>query len=413
MPEFLDLVDVATALKRIFKAYPTTGESEWVNVADALGRVTSHSIFADEDLPRFNRSTVDGYAVHASDTFGASDSLPAYLKMIGEIEMGMDPLIKISTEECGLIHTGGKIPEGSDAVVMLEDAQMISSDLVSVYRSVSAGENTILRGEDILAGGQVIPKGKEIGPAEIGGLSGLGIMSIQVVKKPRVGIISTGDELIHPSQKPVFAQVRDINSYSLSSMVELLGGEPFIAGIYPDEFDVIYEGAKKIYNDCDILVITAGSSASTRDLTAQIINKLGPPGVLVHGINCRPGKPTILGVCQNKPVIGLPGNPVSCLVAAMLILKPIVKYWFGYPAISIDPYLIAHLTQNIPSKAGREDWIPVNLVYDRENDQYLAKPIFSKSNQIFSLINADGLMKISADENGVEHGQSVKIFLLK
>jgi molybdopterin molybdotransferase len=255
----------------------------------------------------------------------------------------------------------------------------------------------------------VIPKGAQLRPAEIGGLTALGFMSIHVAKKPRVGLISTGDEVIDPSQTPRPGQVRDINSYTLGALVEKCGGVAIRYGIFSDQFQALKEAAAKALSECDMVIITAGSSASTRDMTADVIRTLGEPGVLVHGINTRPGKPTILGVCNGKAVIGLPGNPVSALVNGYLFVAPVIEKLLGAlpkPKASV----LATLTVNLPSQAGREDWWPVKLATTRNTQQ--AIPIFGKSNLIFTLASADGLLRIHPDATGLSAGEVVEVVLV-
>jgi molybdopterin molybdotransferase len=250
-------------------------------------------------------------------------------------------------------------------------------------------------------------------PAEIGGLLALGITSVRVVKKIQVGLISTGDEVIDPSEAPRPGQVRDVNSYTLSALIEKSGGMAKRYGIIGDQLEALKEAAAQALSECEALIITAGSSASTRDMTVEVIRLLGAPGVLVHGINTRPGKPTILGVCNGKAVIGLPGNPVSALVNGYLFVVPVIEKLLGKvtgPRATIQARLIV----NIPSQAGREDWIPVKLI---ENHQpkgvnYDAEPIFAKSNLIFSLAAADGLLRIHPDATGLSTGDMVEVVLI-
>ena len=241
----------------------------------------------------------------------------------------------------------------------------------------------------------------------------LGITSIQASKKPRVGLLSTGDEVIDPSQTPRYGQVRDINSYTLGALVEKTGGEAVRYGIFSDSFQVLQEAAAKALSECDVIIITAGSSASTRDMTAEVIRTLGEPGVLVHGINTRPGKPTILGVCNGKAVIGLPGNPVSALVNGYLFVVPVIEKLLGAlpkPKATVQ----AKLTVNLPSQAGREDWWPVKLIVNRKSSivNYEAEPIFGKSNLIFTLASADGLLRIHPDATGLSAGEIVEVVLI-
>jgi molybdopterin molybdotransferase len=424
MPEFLTLLppdDARTLLLSHLASRQSKIDSESIAVISSLGRFTASDIFAPHPLPDFPRTTVDGYAVRAKDTFGASDSLPAYLILIGEVPMGDSPSFEIGAGQCALIHTGGMLPKGADAVVMLEYTQTTGmggsrstpAEEIEVFKSIADGENLIRIGEDVAQGQLVIPKGTLIRPAEIGGLMALGITSIQAARKPRIGLLSTGDEVIDPSQTPRYGQVRDINSYTLGALVEKTGGEAIRYGIFSDSFQVLQEAAAKALSECDLIIITAGSSASTRDMTAEVIRTLGEPGVLVHGINTRPGKPTILGVCNGKAVIGLPGNPVSALVNGYLFVVPVIEKILGAlpkPKATVQ----AKLTVNLPSQAGREDWWPVKLVVSGQSSvvSYLAEPIFGKSNLIFTLASADGLLRIHPDATGLSAGEMVEVVLI-
>lgn len=387
-------------------------DSEPVDVVHALGRFAASDVFAPHPLPEFPRATVDGYAVRASDTFGASDTLPAYLNLIGEALMGEAPAFELGAGQCALIHTGGMLPKGADAVAMLEYTQTVGSE-IEIFKAVADGENLIRVGEDVAQNQRVILKGTQLRPAEIGGLMALGVTSVSVAKRPRVGLISTGDEVVEPSQTPRLGQVRDVNSYTLSALIEKTGGAALRFGIIRDQFEALKGAAAQALSECDALIITAGSSASTRDMTAEVIRQLGEPGVLVHGINTRPGKPTILGVCGGKAVIGLPGNPVSALVNGYLFVVPVVEKLLGAlpkPKASVQ----AVLTVNLPSQAGREDWWAVKLVENRKSQiaNYEAVPIFGKSNLIFTLAAADGMLKISADATGLSAGETVEVFLM-
>lgn len=419
MPEFLTLLPPDQAREKLHSHLPPpTPDSETLTVDSALGRVSAEDVIAPHPLPEFPRTTVDGYAVRAGDTYGASDSLPAYLKLIGEVPMGDASSFEIGAGQCASIHTGGMLPKGTDAVVMLEYTQKIigaesSQPEIEIFRSVADGENVIRIGEDVASGQVVIPKGAILRPAEIGGLMALGITSLRVAKRVRVGLISTGDEIIEPGRHPRLGQVRDINSYTLAALVEKSGGVAVRYGIIGDQFQALKEAAAKALSECDVVIITAGSSASTRDMTAEVIRGLGEPGVLVHGINTRPGKPTILGVCNGKPVIGLPGNPVSALVNGYLFVAPVIERLLG--ALPKPKAVVqAKLTVNLPSQAGREDWWPVKLSVNRQSStaNYEADPIFGKSNLIFTLASADGLLKIHPDATGLSAGEIVEVMLI-
>lgn len=415
MPEFLTLLppDEARAILFSHLSQPIPNP-EQIDVPLSLGRVLAEDIIAPQPLPDFQRSTVDGYAVRATDTHGASDSLPAYLNRIGEVPMGDAPAFEISSGQCALIHTGGMLPNGADAVVMLEYTQPVQGNEIEMFRAVANGENVICIGEDVSQGQVVQTQGSLIRPAEIGGLMALGIVNVKVARKIQVGLISTGDEVIDPRQAPRPGQVRDVNSYTLGALIEKSGGIAKKYGIVPDTFDTVKSVAAKALTECDVVIITAGSSASTRDMTADVIRSLGAPGVLVHGINTRPGKPTILGVCNGKAVIGLPGNPVSALVNGYLFVVPVIERLLGVSP-KLKSSVLAQLTVNLPSQAGREDWWPVQLIRSEKNgveNEYKANPIFGKSNLIFTLASADGLICIKPDATGLSAGETVKVYLL-
>jgi molybdopterin molybdotransferase len=411
MPEFLELLPPPEAITRWMAHLPAPRPAtESLDTFEALGRVTASAIASPEALPAFPRSTVDGFAVIARDTFGASDSLPAYLTLAGEVPMGRQPDIKLHPAQTALIYTGGMLPEGADAVVMLEYTQQAKPGEIEVLRASATGENILKTGEDVAAGQIIVPAGVRLRPAEIGGLLALGITRVSVTCRPRIGIISSGDEIVAPQSKPAPGQVRDINSYSLGALVEQAGGSPVLYGIIPDKREVLQQTFQAALDECDAIIVTAGSSASTRDLTAEVVQNLGAPGVLVHGVNLRPGKPTILAVCNGKAVVGLPGNPVSALVVAGIFATPLVERLLGLTNSRPKPALVARLTINLASQAGREDYVPVTLSLSPQG--YQAEPIFYKSNLIFTLARADGLVKIPSAATGLSAGDQVTVTLL-
>jgi molybdopterin molybdotransferase len=411
MPEFLKLLTPRQALQNWLDDFPLFEPlCEEIPTTDANGRVLFEDIFAPHPLPEFSRSTVDGYAVIAKDTFGSSEGLPAYLKVIGEVKMGEKADIKLTKCCAVLIHTGGMLPEGADAVVMLEYTQSSRLDEIEVTKAVAPLENTIQVGEDVQTGDVILKRGALIRSVEIGGLMAYGYLTVKVARKPKVGIISTGDEVVPPSQKPSIAQVRDINTYTLEVLINERGGETVKYGIVPDDPVVLKNSLNAALKECEAVLVTAGSSASARDMTSQVIDDAGHPGVVVHGINIRPGKPAILAVCNGKPVIGLPGNPVSALVIAWLFITPMLQRMQGLNKEPIRKQITARLTINVSSLAGREDYIPAMITM--ENGEYKAEPIFFKSNLIFNLVKADGLVFIPADANGLNAGDSVRVFFL-
>lgn len=411
MPEFLSLVSPEEALSLLFKKIDPVIRLETTPTENALGKVSGEDILSPQDLPDFRRSTVDGYAVQAHDTHGASESLPAYLNLGGEVPMGDRPGFKLQGQQCAEIHTGGMVPDGADAVVMLEDTQILNSGEIEIFRPAATGENIIEIGEDVSAGEIVIPRGTRLRPGEIGGLMALGITELETAVPPRFGVISSGDEVIPPDQQPKPGQVRDVNSYTLGTLIQDLGGKVIHYGIIPDSRQILEKTIQKALRECDHVVVTAGSSASARDLTAEIMNNLGDPGVLVHGISVKPGKPSIIALAGNQVMIGLPGNPVSALVIAMILIKPILEAYLGIEYNRPTPAIQAKLTVNVPSQTGREDWIPVRLV-EESPGIYSADPVFGRSNLIFILAKADGLVRIPPAVTGLEAGSTVSVRLL-
>ncbi|NPV65844.1 MAG: molybdopterin molybdotransferase MoeA [Anaerolineae bacterium] len=421
MAEFFNVLSPAEALARwLAEVTHRTAMVEaelWAGMAS--GGVLAEDICSPEDLPAFRRATVDGYAVRAADTYGAGEALPAYLRVVGESHMGEQPAFAVGPGQAALIHTGAMIPAGADAVVMVEHTSPIATDEIEVLRRVAPGENVLQVGEDVHRGEPVLPAGARLRPPEIGALLALGLGTparpIHLRARPRVAIFSTGDEIVPPGAAPAPGQVRDINSFTISALAAEAGADVEPWGIIPDDptaLEMALRAALAPPAAADLAVITAGSSVSARDMTAAVINRLaaelGGPGVLVHGVAIKPGKPTILAVVDGRPVLGLPGNPVSAVVAFWLFGLPAIGHILGARPPS-RPRLRATLTANVPSAAGREDYIPVVL---HENDDTIkADPIFGKSNLIFTLVRADGLARIPLDATGLRAGDAVDVYL--
>lgn len=423
MPEFLRLIPPKEALGVFLRTMPEGSMvCEQIATADACGRILAIDIRSPHALPEFRRSTVDGYAVRSGDTQGVSETQPGYLELIGEVATGTSTGLRLRPGTCAIIHTGGMLPENANAVIMLEYTQQVRTGIdekieLELVKPVTDGENTLQVGEDVHAGQMIMIAGMRIGPAEIGGCMALGITQLTVSHKPRVGILSTGDEIVPPDRTPQPGQVRDVNSYTLAAIVSEAGGVPSLYGIIPDNIESLQEASARAVRECDALIVTAGSSASARDMTAGAISSLGEPGILVHGVSIRPGKPTILAVCQGKPVIGLPGNPVSAFVIARLFAIPMIRKLLGEQAGKPASAIRALLTVNFPSSAGREDWFAVRLhpLSDKDilnNIRYEAEPVFSKSNLIFSLVGSDGLVQVPADTTGLRAGEIVDVIPL-
>ncbi len=389
------------------------GRRETVPLAAALGRVLSSEVRALETLPAFARSTMDGYAVRAADTHGASEQSPAYLRLAGDVPTAVVPAVPLGPREAIRIHTGAMMPPGADAVVMVEDTNL-DRDEVEVLAAAAQGENVLAVGEDIRDGDLAVAAGRRLRAADLGGLAALGITRVEVVARPRVAIISTGDEVIPIDRTPAPAQVRDVNGTTTGALVEQAGGVPVHQGIVPDDDRALELALRAAIADADAVVLSAGSSVSVRDLTARVVARLGSPGVLVHGIAIRPGKPTVLAVCNGVPVIGLPGNPASALVVAWRIVRPLVRL-LGGEAVSRDGLgdereRAAILTLPLPSRPGREDFVPCTLARDDAGALH-ATPVFGASNLIFTLARADALIAVPLDRSGLAAGETVRVVL--
>ena len=412
MAEFLHLIPPSEALDHLLQALPQSSymETERIATEEALDRVLASPVTAPYPLPSFTRSTVDGYAVRAAGTYGASPTLPAYLDLIGEILMGATADLSVGPNQAALIHTGGMVPEGADAVVMVEDTQRVRESEIEVLKPAAVGQNILQVGEDVKAGDTVMEAGVWLRPQEIGGLMSLGVTELSVARRPRVGILSTGDEVVSPEAEVGPGQVRDVNSYTLSALVLRAGGDPIRRGIIHDNFKDLQKAARLAHAEDDIVIITAGSSVSTRDLTAEVINSLGEPGVIVHGILIKPGKPTILAVADGVPMVGLPGNPVSAMVVAGLFVVPIIRKLMGLKESTQTPRIPARMSVNIASETGREDYILVRLVTTEEGLP-VAEPIYGRSNLIFTLVRADGMVRIPPEATGLDTGVEVEVIL--
>lgn len=382
---------------------------ELVSLLDTQGRVIARDVVSSYDIPHFNKSTVDGYAVRAKDTFGASESLPALLAKAGEVEIGKEPPKDIKDGECMYVPTGGMLPPGSDAVVMVENTEELDQDSVAVYRAVSVRENTISAGEDIEKGQVVVKKNTLLTPRHIGALSSIGLKEVEVVPKPSICIISTGDELVEPGKELLPGQIWDINSYTLAASVLEDGGEPVLGGIVRDQPHLLKEKIKEAVDTCDAVLVSGGSSAGFRDYTARIIDELGEPGVLVHGISIKPGKPTIIGKVNNKPVIGMPGHPVSSLVVYMVIVSPLVRKLACYPP-RIKNTVNAVCAENYPSAPGREEYLMVDL--EEREGRFYARPVYGKSGMITTISSARGIVTIPKNIEGIYRGEGVEVILL-
>lgn len=409
--EFFELKPVEEAREILLKAAEEVRlPAETIPLNLALGRVTEEQVAALEDLPPFSRSSVDGFAVMASDTFGASEGLPAYLKVTAEIFMGHGPAIPLNSGEAQRVATGGALPDGADAVVMIEHTEAMTADEIGVMRSVSPGENVIYRGEDCKAGEPILPARHLIRAQEMALLSHAGILQVKVVRRPRVAIISTGDELVPAERSPGPGQIRESNGQAMSALVQRDGGIPTYLGLAADQQSAISDLLARGL-EYDLVLISGGSSVGTRDMTSVLIDELGKPGILVHGVKLRPGKPTILAMAAGTPIIGLPGHPVSAQVVYGLFVQPLLRQMQGLPAEPEYRQTVrAKMTKNVASATGRTDAVRVRLF--RQDGQVMAEPVYGKSGLISTLVKADGLVVIPSPKEGVLAGEEVEVELL-
>jgi molybdopterin molybdotransferase len=382
---------------------------ETMATAEALGHVLAEDTSAPVDLPHFTRSAMDGYAVRAEDTHGATEGLPAYLKVVGEVAMGQPATVRLSPGEAALIHTGGMLPERADAVVMVENTRSVDASMIEVVRPVAKGENVIQIGEDMAKGDALLPRGSLFRPQDIGSLLSLGITKVPVFQKVKVALIPTGDELVPPEREPGPGQIRNTNAFALAALAAKAGAFPIVMDIVRDNYESLKATAQSALELADIVVFSAGSSVSTRDITARVIDSLGKPGVLVHGVSLRPGKPTILAAVGRKPVFGLPGNPASAMITFSIFVTPAIHRLSGCRQPPQRFAVKAKLMCNIPSATGREDYVPVKI--EEKDGEMYAEPVFGKSNLLFAMIRADGLAKVPLDKAGMTAGESVEITL--
>lgn len=399
----LTVVSVEKALEILKESFESEMPCEKVALCDALGRILSEDIVSDEYIPSFDRSVMDGFAVVSSDTYGATENMPAMLTLKGEILMGEEAKCSISRGECIKISTGGMLPRGADSVIMSEYTDEGFDGMCLCLKSTVPGENVTKKGDDVKKGDTVLKKGVRITSAHTGVLAALGKTYINCVKKPRAGIISTGDEIIDCSEKPCFGQIRDVNSFFLGALMNEHGCEPVNYGIVKDKKEALEAVFEKALTECDTVILSGGSSKGARDMTAEIISEYGE--LLFHGLAMKPGKPTILGKCGEKAVFGLPGHPAAAYFVALRTVVPFIRQITGSNEKSLC-YKYS-LGTDIPSNHGREEVVPVKVTDGR------IYPVFGKSGLVTLLSEADGYIIIDRNREGVFLGEETEVYLIK
>jgi molybdopterin molybdotransferase len=382
--------------------------AEPVPLADALHRVPAAPVTAPHALPGFARSTVDGYAVRAADTYGVSEGLPGYLQVAGAVRMGAEPDVTVATGTMAGMPTGGVLPPGADAVVMIEYTQEAMPGTIEVVRPVAPGDGVVRADEDAAPGAELVPPGRPLRAQDLGMLAAAGVTGVTVHARPRVTVLSTGDEVVPPETAVLRpGQVRDASAVALAAMVAEAGGEPAHGGIMPDDPDRLEPALRAALTTSDLIVISAGSSVGARDETAGVVRRLGQPGIWCHGLAIRPGKPTLLAECDGVPVIGLPGNPRSALVVFRLLGIPLVRLVGGCTMPPAEPVVRARLARDLASATGRLDVVQVR-VHDGT-----ATTIFGLSALLSVLTAADGYVIVPEEATGLDAGAEVEVTLYR
>lgn len=397
---FLQTIPVDEAIRKAVALAPVMPVEE-VGLSEVLARVLASDIRADIDIPGFNRSSVDGFAVLASDTTGSGEAVPAMLTFVGSIGMGMGDPLELHPGECAYVPTGARVPDGADSVAMIEYCDRVG-DVILVKRAVAPGENLVRRGEDFARSEVVLNQGRRLSPQDIGVLAAVGCEFVPVRKRPRIGIISTGNELISVHEQPLPGQVRDVNRYLCTGFVQLYGCEVSCYGIVADDKVSLFHTLTQAVAENDAVIISGGSSKDERDITASVIGELGE--VVVHGVAISPGKPTIIGRAGKIPVIGLPGHPASAFIVLFVIVHHLLTTMCGENDRQ-RPARTAILSQNIPSSRGREEYVRVRI------SNGVADPLYGKSGLLNTLIRSDGVVSIPAGCEGYEKGDTVEVLL--
>lgn len=383
-------------------------EVEEIEILEAEARILSEDIHSKLNVPHFRRSTVDGYAVISKDTYGASESLPMFLEVLGEVEMGKAADMKVTTDKAVYVPTGGMIPEGADAVVMVEYVEKLDDTNITISRPAVLKENIIDVGDDIKENQKILSKGIRLRPQDIGVLSSIGVYKVKVFKMPSISIISTGDEVIDPKEELQLGKIKDINTYTLSAMAREIGLNIVERRVVKDNKELLKNTLKECIEKSDMVMLSGGSSVGTKDITKIVINEMGEPGVFVHGVAMKPGKPTILAKVYNKPLFGLPGQPASAMIAFKVFVEYFIKNIFNLDEYE-DRFVEASMTTNIHSAPGKETYQMVYL--EKEDGEYKARPVYGKSGMITLMSKAKGYIKIDEDKEGIKEGEKIRVNL--
>lgn len=403
----LSLEEARRLLQEHFSPHPIG--SEEIPLAKALGRTVAEDIQSPIDVPGFDRASMDGYAVRANDIFEADERHPARLKVVGAIEAGDNPQIEVSSGEAAEISTGAPIPRGANAVVMVEYTQR-RGEVVYVYRAANPGENIMAAGSDLMMGELVLRKGQRLTPREIGALSAIGLRNVKVYSRPKIAVISTGNELVPLGRPLTYGKIYDINANVIAAAAEECGGEVAYVAVAKDAPDDLKEKIERGLHVADIVITSGSTSAGTGDLIYRILDSLGQRGVLVHGLAVKPGKPTVVAEVCGKPVFGLPGYPTSALVIFTLLVRPFISAVSGIYEYEKPRQLSARCATKVFSAKGRREFLPVHLIQD-ESGSFLAYSTTEGSGAISTLAMADGFIEIREETQFLEEGEDVQVTL--
>ena len=402
----LEVITLEEALSLIETEFIPAATAERVPLRQGLNRTLSEDIVASEYVPDFDRSTVDGFALRARDTFGCSEAIPAMLTLQAQVRMGEGADFALQEGCCVSIPTGGAVPRGADSVCMLEYAEDYGDGTVGIARPVAPGENMIFRGDDVRPERRLLKKGHVLRPQDLGALAALGVAEVSVVRPLRMGVLSTGDELVEPDQRPGPGQIRDVNGVLVASQLAAAGVDAVSYGIVPDDEARLRDTVARALEECDGVILSGGSSVGVKDASSRVIGSFGP--MLFHGLAMKPGKPTILGRCGNKPMVGLPGHPVAAFFVTQLFVLRLMARLAGKR--TARQWVPARLTENVSANHGRAQYYPCRL--RREGETLWAEPIRTKSGLITALAAADGYFCVERDREGLMQGAQVRVYCL-
>ncbi|MFX0096724.1 MAG: gephyrin-like molybdotransferase Glp [Candidatus Hodarchaeota archaeon] len=410
MKGFDETTDIKTALNIFLPLIKFTCEVEEINTNEGLYRILAEDIHSPVNIPRFNKSAMDGYAVRAKDTFGASETNPLTFSVVDSIAAGQTPTIEVEENQAIMIMTGGELPPRADAVVMFEYTNRLDENTIEVYRPVVPKENISLVGEDVRQGDTILRRGTILEPQDIGMLYALNTLSIKVFEKPRIAIVSIGDELVEPGEPPPLGKIINTNTPMIQALTRKLGGSPIDLGIARDDSEEIKTKIMEGTAKADILILIGGTSVGKKDLAPGVVDSAGK--LVVHGMSMRPGKPTGLGIVKEKPVILVPGNPVAAMISVCIFGNRVIQKISGLAPERIIPPINARMTRRIPSNVGRRDF--ARVLVKCEKGKYVAEPIrVAGSSILSSMVKANGIVVVPENKEGIEEGEEVEVLLIR